>query len=309
MELSQLEYFCEVADSEHMTKSARKLHVAQPALSQSIHRLERELGVALFEREGRNIRLTAAGAQFRARVEPILSELDAAIRDAKGSAGGQVPVVRVGIFAASGLVVEAIADFMAEEPDVAFEVIQGDANAHFDVGVRTESPFRHRGAASMNEHVIGRFAEPIGVAVPVGRGYGNVIDLEALGQERFISLAGSRSFRHLCDELCAKRGFHPKIAFDSDSPGIVKKMIGLGLGVGFWPEFSWGSVETDQVTKRDRAEGVQWARIRDPEFVRVLSVERRDAKDEARQEAIVRFSGKLVERVESIFACTQQVPA
>ena len=58
MELQQLRYFDEVARTQHVTNSAKKLNVAQPALTQSIRRLERELGVTLFERVGRNVRLT-----------------------------------------------------------------------------------------------------------------------------------------------------------------------------------------------------------------------------------------------------------
>ena len=57
MELQQLRYFDEVARTQHVTNSAKKLNVAQPALTQSIRRLERELGVTLFERVGRNVRL------------------------------------------------------------------------------------------------------------------------------------------------------------------------------------------------------------------------------------------------------------
>ena len=48
MELQQLKYFLEVAQSQHIKQSAQKLHIAQPALSQSVHRLEKELGVKLF---------------------------------------------------------------------------------------------------------------------------------------------------------------------------------------------------------------------------------------------------------------------
>ena len=65
MELQQLRYFDEVARTQHVTNSAKKLNVAQPALTQSIRRLERELGVTLFERVGRNVRLTACATRFR----------------------------------------------------------------------------------------------------------------------------------------------------------------------------------------------------------------------------------------------------
>ena len=55
MEITQMKYFLEVAKTQHMTQSANKLHIAQPALTQSIHRLENELGVPLFLHKGRNI--------------------------------------------------------------------------------------------------------------------------------------------------------------------------------------------------------------------------------------------------------------
>ena len=61
MELLQLRYFHEVAQTQHMTNSAKRLGVAQPALTQAIRRLEGELDAKLFERAGRNIRLTPCG--------------------------------------------------------------------------------------------------------------------------------------------------------------------------------------------------------------------------------------------------------
>ena len=60
MELLQLEYFYAVAQNQHMTRTAEQLHIAQPSLTQSIRRLEKELGVPLFYRSGRNIALTTS---------------------------------------------------------------------------------------------------------------------------------------------------------------------------------------------------------------------------------------------------------
>ena len=76
MELTQLKYFCEVAESQHVTRSAQKLHIAQPALSQTIHRLEGELGVKLFVNKGRGIVLTQCGRRLHDRVRPLLETLE-----------------------------------------------------------------------------------------------------------------------------------------------------------------------------------------------------------------------------------------
>lgn len=73
MELLQLRYFHEVAQTQHMTNSAKRLGVAQPALTQAIRRLEGELDAKLFERAGRNIRLTPCGEALEAKVAPLLA--------------------------------------------------------------------------------------------------------------------------------------------------------------------------------------------------------------------------------------------
>ena len=83
VELLQLKYFLAVAESEHMTNTAKQLHIAQPALTQSIHRLEQELGVSLFERAGRGIRLSPAGAYVRDRVKPAMETLENVTRDVR----------------------------------------------------------------------------------------------------------------------------------------------------------------------------------------------------------------------------------
>ena len=70
MEFLQLYYFNLVAKCEHMTSAAAQLHIAQPALTQTIRRLEQELGVPLFDHEGRRIRLNIPNKSFRQRTTP-----------------------------------------------------------------------------------------------------------------------------------------------------------------------------------------------------------------------------------------------
>ena len=78
MELRQIRYFAAVARRRHFTAAAEAIGVAQPALSQQIRLLERELGVALFDRSGRRVRLTAAGEAFLIRAERIEAEVASA---------------------------------------------------------------------------------------------------------------------------------------------------------------------------------------------------------------------------------------
>ena len=91
VDLLQLRYFQAVARHQHVSRAAAELHVAQPALSRAIARLEAELGVPLFDRRGRRVRLNRFGAMFLARAERALGELDQGqheLRDAAGLAQG-----------------------------------------------------------------------------------------------------------------------------------------------------------------------------------------------------------------------------
>lgn len=78
MELLQLRYFCELAKTEHLTKTANKLHISPPSLSVTISRLETELGVALFDRPGKMIRLNKTGREYFEYIEKALDLIDSA---------------------------------------------------------------------------------------------------------------------------------------------------------------------------------------------------------------------------------------
>lgn len=241
MELLQLRYFLAVAESEHMTNTAKQLHIAQPALTQSIHRLEQELGVSLFERAGRGIHLSPAGAYVRDRVKPAMETLENVVRDVQLFQQGEQGVVRVGVHAASGVAIDGIAAYSELNPHVSFEITQDERERHRDVIVTTITP---RGSSTVENAVEKTpFSERIGIAVPAGSTLGDTASLADFASERFIALAGSRRFREVCDTFCARRAFTPHIAFESDNPLVVKKMIGLELGVGFWPDHSWGDLD------------------------------------------------------------------
>lgn len=93
MNLSQLYYFRKLAELQHYTRAAKELFISQPTLSHAISSLEDDLGVKLFEKAGRNVRLTDAGQQFKEYVDSALGTLDegiAALKKRQGRLSGTV---------------------------------------------------------------------------------------------------------------------------------------------------------------------------------------------------------------------------
>ena len=86
IELRQLRYFVKIAELEHFGRAAKALHIVQPALSRQVKQLENEIGIDLFERLPRGVRLTQAGIFFAERTNQILSDLDRALVAARRAA-------------------------------------------------------------------------------------------------------------------------------------------------------------------------------------------------------------------------------
>lgn len=244
MELTQIEYFLEVAHSEHMTKSAEKLHIAQPALTQAIRRLEAELGVPLFEKRGRNIVLTEYGRYLKEQLEPVKARLDFLPEALQKMKNEKNETIYLNVLAASTIITDAVVEFESSHSNIKFKLVQAEQIDVSDIEITTV-PSDKEISDSENQFVI---EEKIFLAVPNDR-FENYekIELADVENEQFISLMGSKQFRYICDRICRKAGVNPKISFESDSPTAVKNMISVNLGIGFWPEFTWGSVNNKKV--------------------------------------------------------------
>src|SRR3954453_7555754 len=120
LELRHLRYFVAVAEAGQISAAARRLHLAQPALSQAIHALEREVGVELLERHARGVRLTAAGLAFLRHATATIARAHAAVQAARQA--GSPPEFLIGGVGAL--------------PEVAAGLIEGFRTAHSELDVR-----------------------------------------------------------------------------------------------------------------------------------------------------------------------------
>ena len=243
MELMQIRYFLETGRTKHMTNSAKNLHITQPALTQAIRRLEKDLGVPLFTAKGRNIVLTEYGRYLQKKLEPLMEQLDAVPEQLKMMVALEGETIHMNVLAASSLVMEAIIEYKKGHEDINFQLQQNSESELYDIAVTTKLFYQGEEENSF------ACAEEIYLAVPRNQRYQDrtSVRLEEASEEGFISLLGSREFRYICDRFCQHAGFTPKIIFESDNPSAVKNMIAANMGIGFWPEFTWGSIENENV--------------------------------------------------------------
>ena len=140
MNYNYLRYFSVLAQTEHYTIAAARLGISQPSLSSAIHNLEDELGgVRLFEKVGRNIRLTEEGRYYREQVDAALHQLNQASQTLHESKVSAPVVVRLGLVsgALDTVVAQEVTDWSAQNPRVRFQITESSADALMDM-VRQE---------------------------------------------------------------------------------------------------------------------------------------------------------------------------
>ena len=140
MNYNYLRYFSVLAQVEHYTLAAARLGISQPSLSSAIHQLETELGgIRLFEKVGRNIRLTEEGRYFREKVDNALRELNAASMTLRDSKTEAPVIIRMGLISGTlgGTVAKEIAGYMAQNERIRFHLTESSAEELMDL-VRQE---------------------------------------------------------------------------------------------------------------------------------------------------------------------------
>ena len=289
MELTQLRYFAAVAELQHVTRAAERMHVAQPAITKSIHRLEDELGVPLIASRGRNIVLTDYGCALYGMLREPLAALDQIPDQMQQLARRSAYTLHINVLAASRAVTDAVIAYKHDHSEILFSIMQNELTQICDLSVDTLT--EKRSTPETAENTVS-FQEQILLAVPSHSLYSGLrsIDLKELKEEGFICLAGNRKFRKICDQFCQMAGFHPKIIFESDSPATVRNLIGAGSGIGFWPEHTWGAVGED----------VKLIPIANPQCSRELQISLHP-QDSARTALVHPFYHYLIHYFESLF--------
>lgn len=238
-ELRVLRYFVAVAEELHFGRAAERVLVTQPALSRQIADLEEQLGVGLFRRTSRSVRLTDAGAALLVEARRALAQAERAVEAARRAGRGEVGRVRVGFLASAcnSVLPPVVAQFRVRFPAVTLDLeglLDGEqlrrvAEGELDVGFVRTPP----ADPALPSEVVLR--EPLAVALPVGHRLAGATELElrALAEEPFILWPRAEATESYDSILaaCREAGFSPQIALHlADAPAILG-MVAVGLGV------------------------------------------------------------------------------
>jgi DNA-binding transcriptional LysR family regulator len=243
MELRQLEYFVAVAEERNFTRAAERVHVAQPAVSAQIARLEREVGQRLLDRSRRETRLTAAGDAMLPHARAALS----AVANARLAIDELAQLVRgtvtLGTVTSHNVDIPTLlADFHRAHPAVEITLSTDSSDALID-DVKS-------GALDAAIVSVGSDEVPSGLAVEVvtdeaieaavclddpwaGR---TSIGMAGLVERQLIALPIGAGIRAQLERACATAGLRPRVAFEASTPVALAELAEHGLGVAILPQ-------------------------------------------------------------------------
>lgn len=259
MELRQLQYALQIAAERNFSRAAEKLHIAQPSLSQQLSKLEKEIGVLLFQRNTSSVELTHAGVTFMEQAQKIIDAVELLrqeMTDISQLRGGKVVIGSMPI-TGSHLLPYVLPVFRRTYPDIEIALLEDSsmnlekltANGKTDLSLLSLPLLE----PSLAYEVIGE--EKIDLAVPPEHPFAvrfannspEPIQIEELKDESFIVLKKGQGFRKMTFDLCQQAGFEPKVVFESSNMETIQSLVAAGMGITLVPRFIARAPRTDFV--------------------------------------------------------------
>lgn len=240
--LKQLRYFEAVARQAHFGRAAEMCSISQPALSAQIAALETTVGLKLFERSARQVRLTPFGEQFAPRARDILREAEALSEMARGAGGTALTRLRIGVIPtiAPYLLPSVIGHITAAHPEIdllvretmTHKLIEELSDGKLDCAIValpvSEPAFTE----------VALFDEAMVLVRPAGDAGRPVPNMDTLSQMKLLLLEEGHCFRDQALSFCALRNTLPREGLDGSSLSTLVQMVGAGIGVTLIPEMA-----------------------------------------------------------------------
>jgi DNA-binding transcriptional LysR family regulator len=245
MEIRQIRSFLSVAETLHFGRSARLLHLSQPALSMQIKSLEDELGLELLKRNRQGTILTDAGRVFRDSAAIALEQLEAATRKAQWAASGKLGRIRIGFISTAGheIVPNLMRRFHKLYPEVEFslrnvltsEQVEKIQNGALDVGFLRLPLGQIHGVEITTVH-----SEPLVAVVPLNHDLARAkeVRLQDLRGEKFVMYERSYApgFHDFLIGILSRAGVVPDVSQTAGEMSTLISLVDSGMGVALLPE-------------------------------------------------------------------------
>ncbi|MEW6303469.1 MAG: LysR substrate-binding domain-containing protein [Verrucomicrobiota bacterium] len=242
MDLRHLRYFQAVAEELSYSRAARRLHVAQPALSRAIKEIEAGLGATVLERSRHHVRLTPAGAVLLQETALLLERWEEALRRVRRTASGEEGELRLGYIGppTQPFLGRLLHEYRRRYPRVSIHLEERTPERVWEMVAR------RRLSAALTRPVLAHEAlglrtirlrdEKLGIAVPLNHELARrrTVSWAALAQEPLIVLA-RREGMGLHDAVlagCRQAGFTPRLAHTPSLIGTVLSYVEAGAGIG-----------------------------------------------------------------------------
>ena len=241
MTLLQLQYFQTLAHVLHYTQAAAELHIAQPSLSYSIKELEKELGVKLFEKDSRHIKLTIYGEQFLPYAERILSMLDEGVNVLHQMAGSAQQIIRLGYFhsISASLIPSIMLDIYGQDQNqnIRFQFAEAASFDLFQMLKKGELDFSFCLHQDEELESVVVMRQPLYLAVPEHHPLAKreSVTFQDFAREPVVMLDKPSNLRTQLDRVYAKNGLTPNVVFEVRECNAALQYVALHFGVSVLP--------------------------------------------------------------------------
>src|SRR5262245_34572212 len=263
MEIARLRSFVELADRLHFGRTAKHVHLSQPALSKQIRILEDEVGAPLFDRDRHGVRLTSVGAILVEDARELVRGADAALERARRAARGEIGRLSIGFgLSTLELVPRIVSRFRRERPHVEISLTDMSTNAQFealaagrlDVGfVRLPGVAGLRSLPVLTERLVLALAATHPRAAAI-KGLADARDEPFIQTPRALS---PTLYDHVL-AVCAVHGVRPQIIQEATEFPTILALVAAGLGVSLVPESALRTRVEGVTTRRVAGTAASW---------------------------------------------------
>ena len=246
MELLQLRYFLTVAKTLNISRAAEHHMIPQPAMSQTISRLERELGKPLFNRQKNKLSLTTEGQAFLQSVSASMAELDSAIQAMQNTDGALKGEITLLVRQHRRTMVDCIVAFRRHFPDVSFRIFYSqnkNDSEDYDMCVSSIPP----NESYNNSKCLITERLQLMVASSHSLASKECVNFSDLRNEEFALLDKTSSLWNHTSHLCRQSGFEPRISMICGDLHCMTKYVSAGMAITLGPEISWRGIKDDSV--------------------------------------------------------------